>query len=312
MQEALLTADVRAKPFLKWAGGKTQLLEQMKAFFPPELKRGEIKLYIEPFLGSGAVFFHVAQGNYGVSKFYLFDINEELVLTYRTIKRDVSALIEELCKLEEQYLGREPDDRETFFYDQRKAYNEQRQKVDFQRFDKSWVDRTAKMIFLNRTCFNGLFRVSAKGYFNVPFGRYANPQICNRENLNQAARLLQRATIEHGDFETCKPLVNSNTFVYFDPPYRPISTTSSFTSYSKHEFGDNEQKRLAEFYSQLDAKGAKLMLSNSDPKNGDAKDPFFEELYQGFNIKRVKANRMINADASKRGKISEILVMNYG
>lgn len=310
MQKVLFVTPATAKPFLKWAGGKTQLLEQIKAYFPAELARREIRKYVEPFLGGGAVFFYIAQ-TFKISEFYLFDRNEELVLAYNTIKRDVENLIERLCELQSEYQERQATDREEYFYAIRQEFNTQLPSIDFEHFSKAWVERTAQLIFLNRTCFNGLFRVNPRGAFNVPFGRYSNPQICNPDNLREVSRVLQDATIKHGDFTDCKSVVTAKTFVYFDPPYRPISTTSSFTSYSKHYFGDEEQRRLAEFYRKLDAKGAKLMLSNSDPKNENAQDHFFEKLYAGFKIKRVEASRMINADATKRGKIKELLIMNY-
>lgn len=309
-QKELVTAPLKVKPFLKWAGGKTQLLEQMTAYFPPELKSGDITRYVEPFVGSGAVFFHLIQ-TYQINKAYLFDVNDELILAYNTIKSDVSALVCKLENIQEEYLKLSATDQEEYFYDVRHKFNHQRRDVDFNQYQPEWVNRTAQIIFLNRTCFNGLFRVNGQGEFNVPFGRYKNPQICNAENLLGVSRILQKAIIKRGDFTRCERVVNSNTFVYFDPPYRPISTTASFTSYSKFEFGDKEQRRLAQFYRQLDKRGAKLMLSNSDPKNNNAEDRFFESLYDGFKIKRVQASRMINSDAKKRGKIGELLIINY-
>lgn len=301
---------VRAKPFLKWAGGKTQLLEQLVAYFPTRLKLGQVKRYVEPFVGSGAVFFHVAQ-NYQVEEFFLFDANEELVLAYKTIQHDVDALIQRLESMQQEYFSMNATEQEEKFYAVRHKFNRKRSDIDFDSYQPEWIERTAQIIFLNRTCFNGLFRVNARGEFNVPFGRYKNPQICNPQNLIQVSQVLTRVKIERGDFAKCKDLVNSDTFIYFDPPYRPISTTASFTSYSRFEFGDEEQKRLAEFYRELHKCGAKLMLSNSDPKNELPDDYFFESLYEGFNIKRVLASRMINCDATKRGKLNEILVMNY-
>lgn len=309
-QRAVFVASPRAKPFLKWAGGKSQLIEQMSQFFPLELGRGEIKRYIEPFLGSGAVFFHITQ-SHRVGQSFLFDVNEEIVLAYNTIKRDVSGVIQLLTELQDEYQSLHPDEQQTLFYQVRDKFNEQRIGITFGRYQAEWVERTAYLIFLNRTCFNGLFRVNSKGDFNVPFGRYKNPLICSRENLEAVAVHLQATEIKQGDFSDCKPLVTPKTFVYFDPPYVPISPTSSFTSYSKHEFGRGEHERLAKFFRSLDKTGAKLMLSNSDPKNENPLDNSLEELYRGFFIQRVMANRMINADATKRGKITELLVTNY-
>lgn len=308
--QSTLTTSIRAKPFLKWAGGKTQLIEQMKTYFPPEIEQGRITRYVEPFVGSGALFFYIAQ-NYPIQEFFLFDVNAELVLAYSTVQQKVNALICELEKMQADYLSLSETDQEEKFYAVRQEFNHKRKDIDFDRFQPDWIERTAQIIFLNRTCFNGLFRVNARGAFNVPFGRYKKPKICNAENLHQASLILQRAKIERGDFADCDSVVNAKTFVYFDPPYRPISTTASFTSYSKFEFGDDAQKRLAEFYRELDTRGAKLMLSNSDPKNENPEDHFFESLYEGFNIQRVQASRIINCDATKRGKLNELLVMNY-
>ncbi len=309
-QKELLTAQVKAKPFLKWAGGKTQLLEQMTAYFPTELKRGDICHYVEPFVGSGAIFFHIVQ-TYPIKEAFLFDVNEELILAYKTIQQGVSDLVCKLEQMQAEYWRLSEAEQEKMFYAVRHDFNSMRQEIDFDRYCADGIERTAQIIFLNRTCFNGLFRVNARGEFNVPFGRYKHPQICNANNLIEASRILQRAKISCGDFTTSAKIVDSNTFVYFDPPYRPISATASFTSYSRFDFGDSEQKRLAKFYRKLDKRGAKLMLSNSDPQNENTDDHFFASLYEGFNIKRVQANRMINRDAAKRGKINELLIMNY-
>lgn len=310
MQEVLFSTDVRAKPFLKWAGGKTQLLEQIASYFPKGLISREITRYVEPFIGGGAVFFYVMQ-HYPIKESFLFDVNEELILAYKTIQKSPTELIHKLQKMQDRYLALTATEQEKEFYEIRHKLNKKRPDIDFDHFQPEWIERTAQIIFLNRTCFNGLFRVNPRGEFNVPFGRYKNPQICNAENLIQVSLILQRAKIQRGDFTRASKAINPNSFVYFDPPYRPISATSSFTSYSKMDFGDAEQKRLAKFFRELSKCGAKLMLSNSDPKNENPEDHFFEELYHGFNIRRVQASRMINSVASKRGKINELLIMNY-
>jgi DNA adenine methylase len=297
----------KAKPFLKWAGGKTQLLEQITDYFPPELKTGAIKKYIEPFVGSGAVFFHVAQ-NYPVNKFIISDTNQELILTYLTVQQRVEPLIDYLAKLERNYhqLGQEAQ--QQFFYTIRTEFNHHRFDVDYSRPN---VERTGQFIFLNRTCYNGLFRVNAKGGFNVPFGSYKNPQICFSQNLRATAEVLQNVENLCGDFTICQPFVDQDTFVYFDPPYRPISQTASFTSYQRVDFDDKSQIRLAHFFRELDQTGAKLMLSNSDPHNHAPQDDFFQTLFDGFRINKVLANRMINCNGDKRGKITELLITNY-
>jgi len=299
-----------AKPFLKWAGGKTQLLEQFKEFFPLELKDGSIKNYYEPFLGSGAVFFFIAQ-NYPIKKAYLSDINEDLVLTFNVVQKNVYELIEELAILKKNYLSKSEQKQEAIFYEIRNLFNTEREKIDFNRYNANWIRRAAKLIFLNKTCFNGLFRLNKKGEFNVPFGRYKNPKILDEENLISASNVLEIAEIFLTDFENIKNKIKDDFFIYFDPPYRPISETASFTSYSKYDFTDEDQKRLAEFYRALGINGNKLMLSNSDPKNENPDDHFFEDLYSKFRIQRVKANRMINCNGNKRGKINELLITNY-
>jgi DNA adenine methylase len=302
--------EAKARPFLKWAGGKTQLLEQFTPFFPKNLLEGNIKRYIEPFVGGGAVFFAIA-GSYPLDDYLIVDVNPELILAYKTIKQDVKSLISHLSKIESDFLSLNNDGRKTFFYNIRQNFNDQLSIIDFSTFSESWIERTANIIFLNRTCFNGLFRVNSKGEFNVPFGKYKNPTICDSKNLVAVSQVLQDVTIQCGDFSIIESHVNSQTFVYFDPPYRPLSATSSFTSYSRGNFNDSEQLRLASFYRLLDRKGVKLMLSNSDPKNLNPKDNFFEDAYEGFNIHRVKASRMINSKADGRGQLSELLILNY-
>ncbi|MBF2099381.1 MAG: DNA adenine methylase [Gloeomargaritaceae cyanobacterium C42_A2020_066] len=297
----------RAKPFLKWAGGKTQLLEQIESFLPAALKAGWIKRYVEPFVGSGAVLFHLAQ-QYSIQEFGIFDTNQELILVYRTVQQAVEALIEHLSDLEQQYHGLATEAQRDFFYTLRATFNLEQAQVDY---SQPSTARAAQFIFLNRTCYNGLFRVNAKGEFNVPFGSYRNPQICFPETLRAAAGILSRTQIQMGDFISAKSVVDEQTFVYFDPPYRPISPTSSFNAYQKSSFGDAAQRRLADLFRELDRTGAKLMLSNSDPHNYNAGDDFFQSLYAGFHINRVIASRMINCQRDKRGKITELLITNY-
>jgi DNA adenine methylase len=303
--------ETDAKPFLKWAGGKSQLLPQFEGHYPPELETGHITTYIEPFLGGGAVFLSIAQ-RYAFEQTYLTDINPELVLTYRVVQRDPLALIEQLQQHQRAYSASSEEARAAYFYTVRDHYNRQRGEIRFNRYSGQWINRAAAMIFLNKTCFNGLFRVNAKGAFNVPFGRYKNPTICDPDNLLAVSALLQRAELRVAPFTACEQWVTAETFVYFDPPYRPISATSSFTSYARARFDDEAQIALARFFAHLDhAYGAKLMLSNSDPTTINPEDRFFEQHYQNFKIHRVWANRMINSQADKRGKITELLITNY-
>ena len=298
------------KPILKWAGGKGQLLEQIAKHLPQELIEDKIDCYIEPFIGGGAVFFWIAQ-NFNIKEFYLSDINQELILLYKTIQKDVNSLVEELKKIENEYLILNEEKRKIYFLNKRESYNKFKDRIDIKNFDIYWFRRAAQIIFLNRTCFNGLFRVNKKGYFNVPFGNYKNPRICHTDNLISASKLLQKATIQYFDFTEIQSLATQKTFVYLDPPYRPLTKTASFKSYSQFDFNDEDQIRLASFYQKLDRQGTKLMLSNSDPKNIDKNDNFFDELYSGFTINRIQANRMINSKASNRGAISELLITNY-
>lgn len=302
--------NLGAKPFLKWAGGKGQLLPKFRDLYPQSLKDNKIKNYYEPFLGSGAVYFDIAQ-NYKIEKAWLYDINPELVLTYQVVQKDAAKLIDFLYRYEKEYLKLTYTKREKYFYDQRTNYNLQRFNVDYDKYAATWIARAAQLIFLNRTCFNGLYRVNAKGDFNTPAGKYDNPTICDEYNLLAVAKVLENATIKRADFRQVKRDLKKSSFVYFDPPYRPISKTASFKAYSKNEFGDKEQTELARLFAAIDKSGEYLMLSNSDPKNNNPDDNFFDDLYSAYNLIRIPARRMINSDASKRGNINEIVVTNY-
>lgn len=298
------------RPFLKWAGGKGQLLDDLRSLYPVQLKQGKIPTYYEPFVGSGAVFFDVA-ARCNIRTAYLYDANEELILVYRVIQQNVGQLLERLHHLERAYRKLDTVQRRAYYYRQRAQFNAQRQQVDFHKPSDRWAARAAQFIFLNRTCYNGLYRVNARGDFNVPAGDYAHPTICDEENLIGVHRVLQLAEIRVSDFSRVMVDLKTPAFVYFDPPYRPISRTASFNAYHKHPFDDHKQKELAALFRQLDHMGAQLMLSNSDPKNHDPADNFFDELYRGYRIKRIYARRAINARATGRGPITEIVVTNY-
>ena len=299
----------KAKPFLKWAGGKGQLLAQIGQHLPPGLWEGSLTKYAEPFIGGGAVFFQVAN-SFSVDEFFISDMNEDLVLAYRTIRQQVELLIERLQAIERVYQLLDVDGRKEFFYETREMFNQRRTLGSGAAPDEE-AGHVARLIFLNRTCFNGLYRVNSSGEFNVPHGNYKNPRICDVANLRSVSRSLRNAEIRFGDFTACRDFVDENTFVYLDPPYRPISKTASFNSFYKSPFGDEEQKRLAHFYQELGNAGAKLMLSNSDPQNENPDDSFFEDLYAGFSIHRVFASRKINSNGAKRGPITELLIANY-
>ena len=298
---------IKTKPFLKWAGGKTQLLKQMTDYFSAELKSGAIQTYIEPFVGGGAVFFHIAS-TYPVEKFVIGDTNQELILAYRTIQQEVEPLITALTELQQNYHQLDREEQQKFFYEVRTEFNQYRRQTAF---IEPNVARAAQLIFLNRSCYNGLFRVNRQGEFNVPFGRYKNPQICFPQTLRECATVLQKAEIYHGDFTLCRQWIDQNSFVYFDPPYKPISQTSHFNAYQQGNFDDARQEQLANFFREIDRTGAKLMLSNSDPQNHDPEDTFFQTVFDGFEINKLLATRMINSKSHKRGKITELLITNY-
>ena len=298
-----------AKPFVKWAGGKGQLLVELENRLPAYILQGKtIPRYVEPFVGGGAMFFYL-QNRYKIGESFLSDCSEDLILTYEVIKGDAKELIMELSEIEVFHLKKSEDERKENYYSIRESYNSQ--EIDYQTPSFQWIKRAAYFIFLNKTCFNGLYRLNSKGLFNVPFGRYKNPTICDEKNLIEVQKALKNTNLAQGDFTGSAEYIKDGSFVYLDPPYRPLNKTSHFTSYSKDGFNDDSQKRLADFYREMDGRGAKLMLSNSDPKNQDEGDKFFDELYNGFNLERISAKRNINRDASRRGKINELVVRNY-
>lgn len=294
--------DKIAKPFLKWAGGKTQLLNKIEKHLPDNIKTDSFT-YIEPFVGSGAVLFWMLEKFPNLEKAVINDINEDLINSYLTIKYNVRDLIEILKKWEVEYHGLVDDleAKKEYYYEKRTLFNARSSEQTIQ---------SAIFIFLNRTCFNGLYRVNRKNEFNVPIGSYKRPQICNEENLLAVSDVLQKVEILNGDYSETINYTDDNTFFYFDPPYKPLSETSSFNSYAKDEFDDAEQIRLKEFCDLLDEQNHKWILSNSDVKGKDKNNNFFDDLYAAFNINRVNARRSINANASKRGKLTELLITN--
>jgi DNA adenine methylase len=296
---------------LKWAGGKSQLLDQLEVYYPNELRTGKIERYVEPFIGGGAVFFEMIQ-KYPIHFSYISDINKDLILTYQVIQQSPAILLEFLEQYQRQYYDTVEAKRQLLFLSVRKQFNDQRLEIDYQSFSKHWISRAAQFIFLNKTCFNGLFRLNSCGEFNVPFGHYKNPNVLDSMNILAVSKVLQQTKIQISNYKNCYEHVDEKTFVYFDPPYRPVSKTASFTSYTGVEFTDKEQIELANFFRKLDCeKQAKLMLSNSDPKNENSQDDFFEKIYSGYHLHRVRANRMINCHAHKRGHISELVITNY-
>ncbi len=298
-----------ARPFLKWAGGKGKLLTQYERYYPQDLEKGKIKRYVEPFLGGGAVFFSL-QRKYDFDEIVLNDINADLILTYKVVQNKVDELIRYLSNLETRYLEAEMELKQEIYYEQRNMFNIEKDTIDYNRYTDKWIGHAARMIFLNRTCFNGLYRQNKKGKFNVPFGKRKKVTICDSDNLKEVSKALNGVLLVSKDFEELTEYIDENTFVYMDPPYRPISKTSSFTDYSKVPFDDESQKRLANWVELINRKGAVFMLSNSDPTNVDENDNFFDDLYKKFNINRVHATREINSKGSGRGKLKELLITN--
>lgn len=297
-----------AEPFLKWVGGKRQLLPAIQARLPDMSK---VDRYVEPFVGGGAVLFHLLE-HHLFDEVHIFDVNPELILCYETIRDDVESVVAILADLTSTYPRDDLEAQKPVFYSVRDLWNQGvgsiHKMTPIQR-----AARVAQMIFLNKTCFNGLYRVNRSGLFNTPIGRYAQPGFTSPETLRAVSAALAGVQAHHGSFEACKSFVTSSTFAYFDPPYRPLSNTAAFTSYAKEDFNDDGQRALASLARELDqtVPGARLMLSNSDPKNSDPNDEFFDELYQGFTVERVEANRAINSDSTARGCINELLITNY-
>lgn len=295
----------KLKPFVKWAGGKTQLLNYIRQSYPKELGKS-INKYCEPFIGGGAVLFDVLS-NYSLKEIYISDINYDLINTYKVLQQNIQQLINTLEKYEYEYHSYDINKRKEYYYCKRDRFNQL--KFNY-KLDLS-VEKASLFIFLNKTCFNGLYRVNKKGLFNVPIGSYEKPSICDKDNLLNISKSLKKVKIHYGSYIESSKFIDRNTFVYIDPPYRPLTQTSRFTSYNEFEFTDKQQIELAEFASKLKIKGAKILLSNSDPKNISQNDNFFENLYQGFVINKVYANRMINCKGTLRGKIKELLILNY-
>lgn len=297
------TTTTKAKPFLKWAGGKTQLLPTINSFLPESFRSEDDVTYIEPFVGGGAVLFFMLQKYPNIKRAIINDINPRLIKTYGVIRDEPYVLIDALNELQSRFNALND------FYKQKELYLDIRTLFNKQELNE--VEEAAYMIFLNRTCFNGLYRENSKGEFNVPFGRYSNPKICDEGLILADCELLQRVEILNGDFSQTAERIQGYTFFYLDPPYRPLDATSSFNSYVKETFNDNEQIRLRNFYSEISDGGCYALLSNSDCKGRNSEDDFFDRLYEDFFIERVSAKRCINANSAKRGTLTELLIRNY-
>lgn len=289
-----------AKPFVKWVGGKSQLLDEIRAKYPQKIER-----YCEPFVGGGAVLFDVLN-TFQPKEVLINDINKELINTYSQIKNNCENLISQLSIIQKNYRKATLEENKKLFLEKRERYNSL--KVNGNEDEN--LEKACLFIFLNKTCFNGLYRVNSKGFFNVPFNNAKKPLLCDVENLRACSYLLKNVQIKNGDYLNCKSFIDNKTFVYIDPPYRPLTETSAFTSYSENVFSDKQQIELGNFIIEISKKGAKLVASNSDPKNANVDDNFFDDLYSNFEIERVHASRMINSNAKKRGAINELLISN--
>lgn len=295
--------QIKAKPFIKWVGGKSQLISTFEGLLPKKILQMEDITYIEPFIGGGAMLFYMLQHFSNIKRAVINDLNPNLIKAYKTIKETPESLIQNLSLIEREYLSiQEEEQRKEFFLSMRQKYNEG---------GMSAIDNTVLFMFLNRTCFNGLYRVNSKGEFNVPFGKYKKPTICDAETIYADSELLQKVDIINGDFEQTEHYISNNTFIYFDPPYRPLDATSNFTSYAKEAFNDDEQIRLKKYFDRLSNKNCLMMLSNSDCRSRNPQDTFFDDLYKDYIIERVYASRSVNANPKKRGKLTELLIRNY-
>jgi DNA adenine methylase len=291
-----------AKPFVKWAGGKAQILSRIRTKYPAGLG-GRINKYAEPFIGGGAVLFDILK-HYILEEIYISDVNRELIYTYSLIRDDVAVLADALRSLENEYISSCAETRKEIYYTNRRRFNE----LKMSRNDVP--ELAALFIFLNRTCFNGLYRVNAKGEYNVPQGSYKNPSICDVENLFAVSERLRNVTIVCDDYKSASGFIDDRTFAYFDPPYRPLSSAANFTAYAQDGFDDAAQIELARFIDEMSERGAWVVASNSDPTNADADDDFLDRLYARHTVLRIEAGRAINSAGNGRGRIRELLIAN--
>ncbi len=298
--------SVVAKPFVKWAGGKGKLLQKLEALLPANFDDLGNVTYVEPFVGGGAMLFYMLHRHKCIRRAIINDINSDLIRCYQLIAKSPRVLIDRLKNIENNYYSVDFASRKELFYAYRDQYNSEGIHVD---------ERAALFVFLNHTCFNGLYRVNAKGKFNVPYGKYKNPVICNDELIMANHRLLNSVDLvicQPGDYKRVRQnLSKSNqNFIYLDPPYRPISVTSSFREYSNNPFEDEQQEELKLFCDRLSNQNCLIMLSNSDSKNAIG-ESYFEDLYEGYNFERIYAPRSINAFPEKRVSLTEVVIRNY-
>lgn len=293
----------KAKPFVKWVGGKSQLIGQLETLLPANFDSMEDVTYIEPFVGGGAMLFHMLQTHKNIKHAVINDINPDLTTCYTTVRNHPDALIRSLTTIQDEFYTINSDAAKKEYY--------LRIRDRFNNKPSDPIENTTLFFFLNRTCFNGLFRVNKAGKFNVPYGRYKRPLICDETTILADSQILQNVNILTGDFEQTFEYITGNTFFYFDPPYRPLSHTSCFNDYAKEAFNDTAQIRLKRFCDRLQNAHIPFMLSNSDGLGKNGTDRFFDDLFEHYEINRVWASRNVNANGAKRGKLTEILVRNY-
>lgn len=282
-----MVQGIEAGPVVKWAGGKSQLLKHYSSYIPAKFRD-----YYEPFVGGGALFFYLYQQN-RIGKAYLNDSNSDLVYLYLSIQNELEGLVDELSKYEANKLSKE------YYYEVR---NLDRDRDAYAKLTP--VQRAARLLYLNKTCYNGLFRVNSKGQFNVPFGHYKKPRVLDIAALSAVNHALSHASITCLDFKPALASAGPGDFIYMDPPYYPVSTTASFTSYTENSFSFEDQKKLAQTFRELDKKGCNVMLSNS------CTDPILA-LYEGYRTEMIMARRNINSKGKGRGPVPEIVVTNY-
>jgi len=289
MKSTIKKLERKPKPFLKWVGGKSKSLYNFSKLYPKKYKN-----YFEPFLGGGAVFFDVIPRP---QKAYLNDVNEGLIWAYKNVRDNTEKIISSLKKIQSVYLSKNEEQRKEFYYETRNRFN---------RLPIDSIDKTTLLIFLNKTCFNGMYRENSLGEFNIPMGRYKNPGILDEENLKLVAKALKNVVLTHVSFEKALQKAGKGDFVYFDPPYYPLNKTSGFTNYSEDDFLKSDQVRLRDVFLELGRRGCHVMLSNSFT-------PFIKKLYNGKRIylHEISVGRPINSVGSKRGKVKEFAVLNY-
>lgn len=277
--------DIQARPFLKWVGGKAQLLSQFEQYYPKDFNN-----YFEPFIGGGALFFNLSP-----TKAHINDVNTTLISAYKNIKNKPEEVMKILKKLESEYKNGNEESKKELFYKIRDEFNNT---------SDAELKKSAYLIFLNKTCFNGMYRENSKGGFNTPFGKAKNPTILDRENILLVSKVLKHTKLTSVSFEKAVAEAKKGDFVYFDPPYHPLTETAKFTSYHKDSFTKEDQLKLRDVFDELDKRGCYVMLSNSHT-------PFINDIYKKYRRETVMANRAINCKASGRGKIKELLILNY-